>query len=47
MPELVCATYAAQMHDFYRKSNASQLQREQFRAEHFPEIAMTPQASHE
>jgi ornithine decarboxylase len=34
-----------QMHDFYRKANASQLQREQFRAEHFPEIAMTPQAA--
>ncbi len=34
-----------QMHDFYRKANASLLQREQFRAEHFPEIAMTPQAA--
>ena len=34
-----------QMHDFYRKAKASQLQREQFRAEHFPEIAMTPQAA--
>jgi ornithine decarboxylase len=34
-----------QMHEFYRKSNASQLQREQFRAAHFPEPAMTPQAA--
>jgi ornithine decarboxylase len=33
----------AQMHDFYRKSNVSQLQREQFRAAHFPEAAMPPQ----
>jgi ornithine decarboxylase len=34
-----------QMHVFYRKSNVSQLQREQFREEHFPEAAMTPQAA--
>jgi ornithine decarboxylase len=33
----------AQMHAFYRKHDASRLQREQFRAEHFPEAAMTPQ----
>ena len=33
----------AQMHAFYRERNASQLQREQFRAAHFPEAAMTPQ----
>ncbi len=35
----------AQMHAFYRERNASQLQREQFRAAHFPEAAMTPQAA--
>ena len=35
----------AQMHDFYRERDASRLQREQFRAEHFPEAAMTPQAA--
>ena len=33
----------AQMHAFYRERKASQLQCEQFRAGHFPEIAMTPQ----
>jgi ornithine decarboxylase len=33
----------AQMHAFYRECNASQLQREQFRAAHFPEAAMPPQ----
>ncbi|MGA2112633.1 MAG: Orn/Lys/Arg decarboxylase N-terminal domain-containing protein [Anaerolineales bacterium] len=32
-----------QMHKFYRERNASQLQREQFRAAHFPEAAITPQ----
>ena len=32
-----------QMHEFYRERNASQLQREQFRAAHFPEAAITPQ----
>jgi ornithine decarboxylase len=31
------------MHGFYRKGNTSELQRLQFRAEHFPEMAMTPQ----
>jgi ornithine decarboxylase len=31
------------MHDFYRKGHTSQLQREQFQAEHFPEIALSPQ----
>jgi ornithine decarboxylase len=37
-----------EMHRFYRKRNVSRLQREQFRAEHFPDMAMTPQnAMHE
>jgi ornithine decarboxylase len=31
------------MHDFYRKGHASTLQRQQFRAEHFPGIALSPQ----
>ncbi|HSS88947.1 MAG TPA: Orn/Lys/Arg decarboxylase N-terminal domain-containing protein [Streptosporangiaceae bacterium] len=31
------------MHDFYRKGNTSQLQRLQFQAEYFPEIALSPQ----
>jgi ornithine decarboxylase len=31
------------MHDFYRKGHVSELQRLQFRAEHFPAIAMSPQ----
>ena len=31
------------MHDFYRKANTSQLQRQQFEAEHFPEMALSPQ----
>ena len=31
------------MHDFYRKGNTSELQRQQFQAEHFPEMALTPQ----
>jgi ornithine decarboxylase len=31
------------MHDFYRKGHTSELQRQQFRAEHFPEIALSPQ----
>ncbi len=31
------------MHDFYRKGHTSKLQRLQFRAEHFPEIALSPQ----
>jgi ornithine decarboxylase len=31
------------MHDFYRKGHTSKLQREQFEAEHFPEIALSPQ----
>ncbi|MEO8153671.1 MAG: Orn/Lys/Arg decarboxylase N-terminal domain-containing protein [Rhizobacter sp.] len=35
----------AQMHAFYREANVSRLQREQFRAEHLPEAAMTPQAA--
>lgn len=37
-----------QMHQFYRERNVSRLQRQQFRAEHFPLGAMTPQeAMHE
>lgn len=35
----------AEMHAFYRERNVSRLQREQFRAVHFPEMAMTPQAA--
>jgi ornithine decarboxylase len=31
------------MHDFYRKGRTSQLQRLQFRAEHFPQIVLSPQ----
>lgn len=31
------------MHDFYRTGLTSQLQRQQFQAEHFPEIALSPQ----
>jgi ornithine decarboxylase len=31
------------MHDFYRKGHTSQLQRQQFQAEHFPEIVLSPQ----
>jgi len=31
------------MHDYYREGQTSQLQRQQFRAEHFPEIAMSAQ----
>jgi arginine/lysine/ornithine decarboxylase len=34
------------MHDFYREGNASQLQRLQFRAEHFPQIVLSPQEAH-
>jgi ornithine decarboxylase len=38
----------AEMHRFYRDCNVSRLQRDQFRADHFPEAAMTPQqAMHE
>lgn len=33
----------AQMHAFYHECDVSRLQREQFRAEHFPQPAMTPQ----
>ncbi|MCK8784123.1 amino acid decarboxylase [Roseomonas sp. NAR14] len=32
----------AEMHAFYRDQNVSQLQAAQFRAEHFPELAMPP-----
>ena len=35
----------AQMHDFHRSHGTSDLQRSQFRAAHFPEIAMSPQAA--
>lgn len=34
-----------QMHAFYRERNVSRLQREQFRAAHFPEATLTPQAA--
>jgi ornithine decarboxylase len=34
-----------QMHDFYRDHHVRDLQREQFRPEHFPAMAMTPQAA--
>jgi ornithine decarboxylase len=34
-----------QMHDFYREHNVASLQRLQFRPEHFPAIAMSPQAA--
>lgn len=38
----------SEMHAFYRGHNVSRLQREQFRAAHFPEATMTPQeAMHE
>ncbi|HVI88712.1 MAG TPA: Orn/Lys/Arg decarboxylase N-terminal domain-containing protein, partial [Dongiaceae bacterium] len=33
----------AEMHAFYRKENTQALQRGQFRLEHFPEVAMSPQ----
>lgn len=32
----------AEMHAFYRDADTATLQRDQFRVEHFPEIAMTP-----
>ncbi len=31
------------MHDFYRKANTSELQRQQFQADHFPEMVLSPQ----
>jgi ornithine decarboxylase len=34
-----------EMHDFYRDHHVRDLQREQFRPEHFPAMAMTPQAA--
>ena len=34
-----------EMHDFYREHDVRTLQREQFRPEHFPVIAMSPQAA--
>ncbi|GLU34353.1 Orn/Lys/Arg decarboxylase N-terminal domain-containing protein [Trinickia caryophylli] len=56
MPEFVAAHRAryagiglrdlcAQMHRFYREHDVSRLQRDQFRASHFPQPAMTPQAA--
>ena len=34
-----------QMHAFYREAGVSRLQRQQFQAEHLPELVMTPQAA--
>ncbi len=34
---------ATEMHAFYRAAGVSQMQREQFRADHLPELVMTPQ----
>jgi ornithine decarboxylase len=31
------------MHDFYRKANVKELQRQSFRASSFPELAMSPE----
>ena len=31
------------MHEFYRKGHTSQLQRQQFQSEHFPEMVLSPQ----
>ena len=36
-----------EMHEFYREHNVTDLQRKQFRSEHFPNIAMTPQAANQ
>jgi len=36
---------AAQMHAFYREADVSRMQREQFQAEHLPELVMTPHAA--
>jgi ornithine decarboxylase len=35
-----------ELHDFYRSHNLSTLQREMFRKEHFPKMAMKPQEAH-
>lgn len=35
----------AEMHRFYAASGTTELQRRQFRSEHFPELAMSPQAA--
>ena len=35
-----------EMHDFYRSRNVKQLQKEMFRKEHFPKMAMQPQEAH-
>ena len=35
-----------EMHDFYKSRNVKQLQKEMFRKEHFPKMAMEPQAAH-
>ncbi len=34
-----------EMHDYYREADIKTLQRKVFRAEHFPEQAMSPQAA--
>jgi ornithine decarboxylase len=36
-----------EMHDFYRKANVKELQRLSFRAQSFPELAMTPQDAYQ
>lgn len=36
-----------EMHDFYRSANIKELQRRCFRAESFPELAMSPKAAYE
>jgi ornithine decarboxylase len=36
-----------EMHDFYRSANIKELQRRCFRAESFPELAMSPEAAYE
>ena len=33
----------SEMHDFYRQANVKELQKQCFRAENFPQLAMTPQ----
>jgi len=36
-----------EMHDFYRSANIKELQRRCFRAESFPELAISPKAAYE
>ena len=38
-----CGTLAGEMHGFYREAGISTMQRQQFQAEHLPELVMTPQ----